>query len=70
MLYRKEPYLKLGLDTNQTCNILKFFVAFFVLICHKLKETIWIKRLNQEYSLDAAVHPKPAEFSNHKMRKF
>jgi len=65
----KEPHLKLGLGTNQTCNILKLFVAFVLLMFHRLKETSSIERLNQEYSLDITFHPKHTEFSNHKMGK-
>jgi hypothetical protein len=61
--------LKLGLDTKQTCNILKLLVTFVLFTCHMLKETSWIEKLNQEYSLDTTVHPKPKKFSNHEMRK-
>jgi hypothetical protein len=54
MLCKKEPHLKLGVDTNQTCNILKLGVdtnqtcnilkllVAFVLLMYKLKETSWI----------------------------
>jgi hypothetical protein len=62
--------LKPGLDTNQTCNILKPLIAFVALMCLRLKKTSQIEIQKLKYLLDMSAHPKLIEFFNHKMGKF